>query len=48
MIHGKKISYNAEKGIYRLIDWQQKFLGLGEVENEQLKVKKLFYKSYTQ
>ncbi len=48
MIHGKKISYNAEKGIYRLIDWQQKFLGLGVVDNDQLKVKKLFYKSYTQ
>lgn len=48
LIHGKKISYNAEKGIYRLLDWQSKFLGLGDVHNQQLKVKKIFFKSYTQ
>lgn len=48
LIHGKKISYNADKGIYRLYDWQQHFLGLGELLNAQLKVKKLFLKSYSQ
>lgn len=48
LIHGKKISYNAQKGIYRLIDWQHKFLGLGEIHNKQLKVKKIFFKSYSQ
>jgi len=48
MIHGKKIAYDTEHGVYRLYDWQHKFLGLGEVAHSQLKVKKLFFKSYTE
>ena len=48
MIHGKKIAYNEGDGIYRLYDHAQHFLGLGEVRNNTLKVKKLFYKSYSQ
>ncbi|WP_223788057.1 tRNA pseudouridine(55) synthase TruB [Marinicella meishanensis] len=48
LIHGKKISYTIEQGIYRMFDWTDRFLGLGEVQHHQLKVKKLFYKSYSQ
>lgn len=48
LIHGKKISYTIDPGTYRLFDGADRFLGLGEVHQHVLKVKKLFFKSYSQ
>ncbi|MCF6300949.1 MAG: tRNA pseudouridine(55) synthase TruB [Proteobacteria bacterium] len=49
MIHGKVLDVEYNNDIYCLYDHNKYFLGLGEVyENSQLKVKKLFLKSYQQ
>lgn len=49
MIHGKILNIESDNGIYCLYDHNKCFLGLGEVfEESQLKVKRLFLKSYEQ
>ena len=48
LIHGKKTACEQANGVYVLMDSQSIFLGLGEIHNHLLKVKKIFMKSYLQ
>jgi len=47
LTHGLRFNTELTPAIYRLYDSKNKFLGLGEVQNnDQMKVKSLFLKSY--
>ncbi len=46
LIHGKVVGHQGKQGLYRLYDDDHRFLGLGTVDQQQLKVKRLFLKSY--
>jgi tRNA pseudouridine55 synthase len=47
LIHGLRFKTDLEPKVYRLYDQNDKFVGLGEAQNNgQFKVKKLFLKSY--
>ncbi len=47
LIHGLRFKTDCDPKIYRLYDHHDKFVGLGEAQNNgQFKVKKLFLKSY--
>ncbi|MCB1583172.1 MAG: tRNA pseudouridine(55) synthase TruB [Xanthomonadales bacterium] len=48
LIHGKQISYDNFDNTYVMMDDQDKFLGLGIVKNNRLRVKNIFMKSYLQ
>ena len=48
ILHGKKIPMNVDPGIVRMYDPDGLFLGLGTVDEVQLKVLRLFFKSYEQ
>lgn len=48
LIHGKILNHQSPTATYRLYDHQQRFLGLGQINNHTLKVKRLFLKSYQQ
>lgn len=48
IIHGKKIPIKGANDIYRMYDYNDNFLGLGELQNNWFKTIRLFYKSYQQ
>lgn len=48
LIHGKRFNTEVKAGIYRIYDEDNRFVGLGESQNNgQFKVKNLFLKSYS-
>jgi tRNA U55 pseudouridine synthase TruB len=47
LIHGKRFNCEYQPAIYRIYDENNKFIGLGEAQDDgQFKVKNLFLKSY--
>ncbi len=46
LIHGKRVEINHDSETYTLYDHQGYFMGLGIIENNCLRVKNLFMKSY--
>ena len=48
LIHGKQINSIKDEGTYALYDFNDYFLGIGVVKNDQLRVKNIFMKSYLQ
>jgi tRNA pseudouridine55 synthase len=46
LIHGQRFACNYKPGIYRIYDNKNEFIGLGESQKGQFKVKNLFLKSY--
>ena len=48
LIHGKQISTTVENDSYVMYDPAENFLGIGVVENQLLRVKNIFMKSYLQ
>ncbi len=48
LIHGKTTACPGQDAVHRLYDQQSRFMGLGDIQSNQLKVKRLFLKSYKQ
>jgi tRNA U55 pseudouridine synthase TruB len=46
LIHGKRFNCDYKAAIYRIYDDKNQFIGLGESQQGQFKVKNLFLKSY--
>lgn len=48
LIHGKVTACPGQDAVHRLYDQEGRFMGLGQIKAKQLKVKRLFLKSYQQ
>lgn len=48
LIHGKQVNTTANNNTYALYDHANLFMGIGVVENQRLRVKNIFMKSYLQ
>ena len=48
LIHGKQVSLSAVDGTYTMYDHAGLFLGIGLLESQQLRVKNIFMKSYSE
>jgi tRNA pseudouridine55 synthase len=46
LIHGQRFTCDYKPGIYRIYDNKNQFIGLGESQERQFRVKNLFLKSY--
>jgi tRNA pseudouridine55 synthase len=48
LIHGKQVNFDSPDDTYVMMDIQDKFLGIGIIKNNRLRVKNIFMKSYQQ
>ena len=48
LIHGKQVKCDQADELYVMLDQQNLFLGIGQVDGGQLRVKNIFMKSYQQ